>query len=186
MWVGEPLEMLGVPWPLIESGVLLARGLLLGLVGGLVTGIALRWADNTVSRGRVLRVAILWALVWAASTAPEILRRFGLLADLPPIFWGVKDGIVGLIGGLLTGAVLRDQSSIGVALGWGLGWGVSSLFVNWMFVSGVAEAYFRPPWAGLSLPLGGLGAFIGGGIMYLGMSWARRKAQPNSLPGGSA
>lgn len=176
MWFGEPLEMMGLPWLFIEIGAHVARGLVLGLVGGFTTGLAIYWADNTLGQGGVLRVGIAWALVWAVGSAlPATLQMLGFLPDVPPLFWAVKDGIVGLVGGLLTGAVLRGQSPIGVAFGWGLGWGVSNAVANWMFVSGLVEELFQPPWAGLSIPIGGLGALVGGGIVFLGMARARRE-----------
>ena len=176
MWFGEPLEMLGVPWLLIDIGVWVARGLVLGLSGGLVTGLAIHWADRAFRWGRVLGIGLLWALVWAAGTAiPPLL---GVpLEEMPPIFWAVKDGVVGLVGGLLTGPALRGQSAIGVALGWGLGWAVGSLAGSLMFVLGLAEEFFQPPWGGLSIVIGGLGALIGGGLMFGGMAWARRRAR---------
>jgi len=136
MWFGEPLEMMGVPWPLIEVGAHVARGLILGFLGGLVTGVAIRWADDAFARSRVMWVGILWALVWAAGTAiPAALQTFGLLPDMPPLFWVLRDGAVGLVGGFLTAASLRGVSSFGVAFGWGLGgalrrFGVSRISVG--------------------------------------------------------
>jgi hypothetical protein len=174
MWLGGPLEMIGLPWLAIEAGVWAARGLVLGLLGGLVTGVAIHWADRTFGWGRVLWVGVLWALVWAAGTA--IPPLIGVpLEEMPPLFWAVKDGIVGLVGGLLTGATLREPSAIGVALGWGLGWGLGGLAGSWMFMSGLAGDLFEPPWGQLSIMIGGLGALIGGGIMFAAMARARRK-----------
>jgi hypothetical protein len=46
-----------------------------------------------------------------------------------------------------------------------------------MFMSGLVEEFLEPPWAGLSIPIGGLGALVGGGIMYLGMARARRETE---------
>jgi hypothetical protein len=175
MWFGEPLEMIGVPWPVIDVGAWAARGLVLGLSGGLVTGVAIRWADQTFRWGRVIWIGLLWALVWSVGTAiPPFLGM--PMEDLPPIFWALKDGIVGLVGGLLTGASLRGQSAIGVALGWGLGWAVGSLAGSLIFVLGLAEYYLSPPWAGLSIPIGGLGALLGAGFMFAGMARTNRKA----------
>jgi hypothetical protein len=176
-WIGPPLERVGASWQVAEIGAWGVRGILLGLLGGLATGLGLRWADPAIGAGRVLWLAVLWALVWGVGVAsvPVTALPFegGIVAVL---FWVIVGAAVGLVGGLFTGAAVPGASAFVVALGWVLGWGAALLAGESLVQSGIVELMGDSLRLLQPASIAIVGASIAAAVMFAQVRRARRAA----------
>ncbi len=168
--VGPLAEMIGLPWELIDIGIWAIRGIILGAIGGLFTGIALRWAEPSFRR--VFGLAIGWAIVWGIGVATVPLTGLPFEGDVTAIvFWVILAAVAGLIGGALTGGALTGVSPFLGARGWPLGWGAALLVGEGIVQSGLADS-----WIAVGLPIGVIGGAIGGWITLALARRAQRRA----------
>jgi len=176
-WIGPLLERVGASWQVAEIGAWGVRGILLGLLGGLATGLGLRWADPAIGAGRVLWLAVLWALVWGVGVAsvPVTALPFegGIVAVL---FWVIVGAAVGLVGGLFTGAAVPGASAFVVALGWVLGWGAALLAGESLVQSGIVELMGDSLRLLQPASIAIVGASIAAAVMFAQVRRARRAA----------
>jgi hypothetical protein len=166
-------ESIGVQWDLAVLLVWALRGAIVGLIGGVSTGLVLRWAAPALRWGQVLWIALVWCAVWAMGIATVPFTELPFAGGMTAIlFWAITGGIVGTVGGLFTGGALRrahgGQASgfvLLTALGWGLGWAAAELLAEGIVQSGLADGIFGPYWMVPGVLLGATGSAIGGGIM---------------------
>jgi len=174
-WIAPPLEVMGVPWQVAEIGPWALRGILLGLLGGLTTGLGLRWADRAVGWGRVLWLAVVWALAWGAGVASVPIAGLAFEGDaVAVVFWVIVGAVVGLVGGLFTGGAVPGASASVIALGWALGWGVAQLAGESLIQSGIADEMLDPAWVLQAFLIAIVGASIAGVVMFAQIRRARR------------
>ncbi len=177
-WIASPLEMIGAPWQVAEIGPWAIRGILLGLLGGLATGLALRWADQTVGWGAVLRLLVVWALVWGVGVASVPITALPFEGGaVAVVFWVMVGAVVGLVGGLFTGGAVPGASAFVIGLGWSLGWGAALLAGESLIQSGIADEMLDPPWVLQALVIAIAGASIAGVVMF---AQIRRAHRPTS------
>jgi hypothetical protein len=139
-WIEPLLELTGAPWQIAEIGAWGLRGIILGLLGGLATGLGLRWADRAVAAGRVLWLTVVWGLVWGAGVASVPVTALPFVGgSVAVLFWVIVGTLAGLVGGLFTGGAVPGASAFIIALGWVLGWGVGLLVGESLVQSGIVE-----------------------------------------------
>ena len=176
-WIAPPLELMGAPWQVAEIVPWALRGILLGFLGGLATGLALRWADRTVGWGRVLRLVVVWALAWGAGVASVPITALPFEGGIVAVvFWMIVGAAVGLVGGLFTGGAVPGASASVIALGWALGWGAALLAGESLIQSGIADEMLDPAWVLQALLIAIVGASIAGAVMFAQIRRARRPA----------
>jgi hypothetical protein len=142
-----------------------------GCVGGLVTGLVLRWRQPASPWKQVAVVTLGWGIGWAIAGA------------IRPT-WGIAGAIAGLVGGLTTALTLkwtrpsfRWKHIAIVTLGWGIGWAVGGAIQEWA-VGGALHQVVVGPIRETDLYLIGwaLRAGIGGAIGSWVMFWQLREA----------
>jgi hypothetical protein len=177
VWIGPPLERIGAPWQVAEIGAWGVRGILLGLLGGLATGLGLRWADRAVGAGRVLWLAVVWALVWGAGVASVPITALPFQGGIVAIlFWAIVGAVVGLVGGLFTGGAVPGASAFIVALGWALAWGAALLAGESLVQSGTVERMGDSLRVLQPASIAIVGASIAAAVMFAQIRRARRPA----------
>ncbi|MBN1640720.1 MAG: protein kinase, partial [Anaerolineae bacterium] len=145
-------------WAATESWQF-ATGAIMGVIGGLFTGWALRLGRHS---GRpVLAMVFGWGMMWGIGMG-GIAMGFDQgviqsLTGLTFLFGGVC-ALIGLGGGVITAGVLPlGASRTAVSLGWTLTWGAAGLIL-------MAMVYGGAPWVVGALFIGAIGGAIGGGI----------------------
>jgi hypothetical protein len=165
------------------------RGIIVGVIGGLITGLALRRARPAVRGKQVLVIAFGWIICW---TVAETALAF--VANMRPwtinfLFWGIFGATVGIVGGSITGRALRRAEPavkpFVVAFGWAIAWASSEVIVSWfvhhdllwLLIDWVHNfvGYLSPLLVRVAL-LGLIAGAIGGGVMFWHLSRARGKA----------
>ena len=139
--------------------------IIFGAVGGVITGLVLRWAEPAIKWRQIAVMALGWIIGWVSAwvICEAIYELFAW-----PIGWGIG----GAMGGAVTGLILkraapaiRRKQVIAVAFGWALG----------EAIGGTLDVVIGGPFYG---PLGlTLGGFIGSSIMYWQLERARRAAE---------
>jgi hypothetical protein len=166
------------------------RGIIVGAVGGLITGLALRRARPAIRGKQVLVIAFGWIICWtvAETALASVVRMASRMTSLP-LFWGMYGAIVGIAGGSITGRALRRAEPavkpFVIAFSWAIAWASSEIIVFWLvrhgllwlpidrsfyFIGGVSVLLVRMAFIGL------IAGVIGGGIMFWHLSRVRGKA----------
>jgi hypothetical protein len=156
--------------------------ILIGIPGGLFTGLVLRWTEPPGPWKQVPVVAIGWAIGMLVSW--YFLEMFigwdhieltfdGAISGGTNASWMIGGGIAGLVGGLITALALKwTQPSIhwkhvaSMTLGWGIGWAVSWA-IGWSLNLDILVRCAL--W-------GGIGGAVGSWVMF----WQLREARQNS------
>jgi hypothetical protein len=166
------------------------RGIIVGAVGGLITGLALRRARPAIRGKQVLVIAFGWIICWtvAETALASVVRMASRMTSLP-LFWGMYGAIVGIAGGSITGRALRRAEPavkpFVIAFGWAIAWASSEIIVFWLvrhgllwlpidrsfhFIGDVSVLLVRMAFIGL------IAGVLGGGIMFWHLSRVRGKA----------
>jgi serine/threonine protein kinase/uncharacterized membrane protein len=173
----------GLPWKMASAAPWALHGLIVGLIGGGVTGIALHWFEPSFRWSQVLGTTIAWMIGWAVGLASAPLTEIPFNdMPIPALFWAAVGGVVGLLNGSITGGALRRASQafrgghmLLVVLGWVAAWGIAETLVEWLVHQG-SEYYLSDGWLYLTAILGGLGGLIGCAVMFGQLGRARRGA----------
>ena len=145
----------------------LLRSVLIGSIGGLITGIALRVGESSFGLKNILQIILGWAVIFTLLILFFATMEMGFHQLFPPDF--LVPTLIGLAGGWVAGVAIRGTdlefnfgSVAGSAIGWGLGWFVGAIIPALIFI---------PP---LFFDLQHIvGAAIGGGVTV----WLLRRAQ---------
>jgi hypothetical protein len=164
--------LLGVRTDTLLIGLLF--GIVVGLLGGLSTALAARWAEPTMRWRPVVLIFAGWTvtvlLLFAARVLTDTLYLlFYIFPDA--LRGGAHGAAVGLAGGMITGVALRRAlpraRPLLVALGWVITWSLGEGLLSLLYL----DLYnsLKPVLAGLPdfgygvnlVPLTGLGILVG-------------------------
>jgi len=184
--VAPPLERMGIPWVFIEAIAWGVHGTIIGIVGGLVTGLALRWAESSFSGLQIVGTTIAWAIGWAIPhvIAPLAGKSMGDWILLSSLVWVITASIIGLACGWITGGALRGANSalrggqvfligVGWAIAWGVGEFVADRIANQEVVWSLGDLGH---WLVFAVVIGGIGGIVGSAIMFGQLQRAQRQA----------
>jgi len=172
--LAELLGSVGVPWDIAEFAVWPVVGLVCCLLGGLITGLALRWAEPKLRGGQVFWIGLLWGVVWSLGFVAAAFTQLPFEGGITAIvFWTAAGAAMGAVGGLFTGIAVRKSGAerykglpIVSALGWALGWALGELGAESLVQSGM-YGYFEVPLGPVPmLALAVVGSAVGSAIVF--------------------
>ena len=175
--IGPLIELLGsagVPWEIVEFIAWPVAGLVCCLLGGIVTGLALRWAEPKLRGGQVFWIGLLWGMVWSTSFVVAAVTQVPFEGGITAVvFWTAAGGAMGAVGGLFTGIAVRRAGGerykglpIVSALGWALGWALGEWGGESLVQSGLYEHLSEPLGLLPILTLAVAGSAVGSAIIF--------------------
>ena len=189
--VAPSLARIGIPWVLIEAIAWGVHGMIIGILGGVVTGLALCWAEPSFRPMQILGTTIVWAIGWAILhvVAPLTGRPMGDRILLSSLVWVVTASIIGLACGWITGGVLRRANPalqggevFLIGVGWAVAWGAGEFVADWIAnreaIWSLGDLFH---WLVFAVAIGGVGGIVGSVIMFGQLGHAQRRA--SQVPG---